>query len=123
MIINGVKCTTIEEVEIQIAELSEDQKQLIRNDFNGVPNEAIEELVPQIVTARQMKKALAITGKLAMIEAYINSMAEPNKTLVGIEFRESNEFQRNNVILNQMAPLLGLNNEQVDELFILAATL
>lgn len=123
MIINGIRCLTIEEVEIQIAELSEDQKQLIRNDFNGVPNEAIEELVPQIVTARQMKKALAITGKLAMIEAYINSMAEPNKTLVGIEFRESNEFQRNNAILNQMAPLLGLNQEQVDELFVLAATL
>ena len=123
MIINGIRCLTIEEVEIQIAELSEDQKQLIRNDFNGVPNEAIEDLVPQIVTARQMKKALAITGKLAMIEAYINSMAEPNKTLVGIEFRESNEFQRNNAILNQMAPLLGLNQEQVDELFVLATTL
>ena len=123
MIINGIRCLTIEEVEIQIAELSEDQKQLIRNDFNGVTNEAIEELVPQIVTARQMKKALAITGKLAMIEAYINSMAEPNKTLVGIEFRESNEFQRNSAILNQMAPLLGLNQEQVDELFVLAATL
>lgn len=121
--INGIKCETLEEVEVQIETLDEYTKTCIRNDFLGIPNEPVTNVVPQIVTARQMKKALAIAGKLSTIEAYINSMPEPNKTLVGIEFRESNEFQRNNPLLNQMAPLLGLTASQVDDLFILAATL
>lgn len=38
MIINGVTCTTLAEVEAQIVNLSESQKQAIRNDFNGIPN-------------------------------------------------------------------------------------
>jgi hypothetical protein len=41
MIINGIKCNTIEELEVQITNLSEEQKQLIRNDFNQVSNEGL----------------------------------------------------------------------------------
>lgn len=38
IVINGVVCTTIEQVESEIAGLSEQQKNFIRNDFNGVSN-------------------------------------------------------------------------------------
>lgn len=43
IIINGIKCRTIDEVEAQIATLTDDQKQVIRNDFNGVSNAPSEQ--------------------------------------------------------------------------------
>lgn len=36
--VNGTLCLTIEELEVAIATLPEDQKILMRNDFNGIPN-------------------------------------------------------------------------------------
>jgi hypothetical protein len=123
IIINGIKCETIEQVEEQIISLSEEQKNIIRNDFNGVPNESITNPVPQTVTTRQMHKALAMTNKLSTIKAFIASLPEPNKTLIDIEFNQSNEFQRDNILLNQMAPQLGMTSADVDQLFIYASTL
>lgn len=38
IIYNGIKCETIEQLEELIVELSEEQKLMLRNDFNGVPN-------------------------------------------------------------------------------------
>ena len=34
--VNGTLCSTIEELEVAIATLPEDQKILMRNDFNGI---------------------------------------------------------------------------------------
>jgi hypothetical protein len=123
LIYNGVLCETIEQLEDLITDLSEEQKQFLRNDFNGLPNQVITETVPRNVTSRQMHKALALTDKLSTIKAFISSLPEPNRTLVDIEFNQSNEFQRNNTLLNQMAPLLGLSSSDVDQLFIFASTL
>lgn len=121
LIYNGVLCNTIEELEQQIVSLSEDQKQKIRNDFLGLPNESINSINP--VTARQMKKALALANKLETIETFISTLPEPQKTLVNIEWKESNEFQRDNPILNQMASLMGMTTSEIDSLFNLARTL
>ena len=41
IIVNGIKCNTIEELEVQILVLPEDQKILIRNDFNNVSNDGL----------------------------------------------------------------------------------
>lgn len=79
--------------------------------------------VPENVTARQMKKALAILGKLTGIESFIANLSEPNKTLIGIEWRESNEFLRANPILNSMAALMGLSQTDLDNIFKYARTL
>lgn len=38
IIYNGIKCETIEHLEELIVELSEEQKLMLRNDFNGIPN-------------------------------------------------------------------------------------
>jgi hypothetical protein len=120
---NGEKVETIERLEELIAGFSEQQKQFLRNDFNGIPNEAIIDSIPKVVTSRQMHKALALAGKLSTIKAFIASLPEPNKTLVDIEFNQSNEFQRDNALLNQMAPMIGLSSEQVDQMFIFASSL
>lgn len=41
IIFNGVRCETIEQLEELIVDLSDYQKQCLRNDFNGIPNEII----------------------------------------------------------------------------------
>jgi len=38
IIYNGIKCETVEHLEELIVDLSEEQKLMLRNDFNGIPN-------------------------------------------------------------------------------------
>lgn len=47
---NGTLCLTLEELEIQIANLSEEQQQSIRNDFNGIQNEPKQDENPYILS-------------------------------------------------------------------------
>lgn len=122
LIYNGIKCNTIEELEVIIADLSEDQKALLRNDFNGIPNAVV--LGINSVTPRQMRIALVMSGiSLSTIDAMIDTLPEPNKSVARITWEYSVEFQRNNPLLTSMAPALGLTSTQVDQLFALAATL
>lgn len=122
MIINGVKCNTIEEVELQIIGLSEEQKQVIRNDFNGIPN-AQSTVVPS-VTPRQMRIALVLSGiSISSIESIIDSLPEPDKSITKITWEYSTAFERTNPVLNAMAPMIGMTSSQLDSLFNLAATL
>ncbi len=121
--INGVLCETIEQLEEQIASLPEDQKQFIRNDFNGVVNSPVQG-VPQAVTPRQIRIALVMAGiPISTIETAIDSLPEPQKSVTRITWEYSVEFQRNNPLLVAMAPMLNMTTQQVDDLFALASTL
>jgi len=123
MFYNGIKIHSIEELEQAIANLSENEKQCLRNDFNGVPN-TIPISVPRSVTPRQMRIALVMSGiDLNVIENMINSLPEPNRSVTRITWEYSVELQRDNPILNAMAPVLGLTSAQIDQLFILAGGL
>lgn len=122
ILVNGIKITTIEQLEEVIANMSEHEKVSIRNDFYGIPNDPV--ITVQAVTPRQMRLALVMSGiSLDTIESVINSLPEPTRTLTRVTWEYSVEFQRNNQLLNTMAPVLGLSKEQVDGLFILASTL
>lgn len=80
--------------------------------------------VPSSVTPRQMRVALVVSGiSLESIEAMINGLEEPTKSITRITWEYSTAFERDNPILNAMAPLLGLDQSGVDQLFILAETL
>lgn len=79
--------------------------------------------VPASVTMRQARLALHATGKLTAVEAAINALADPPKTAARIEWDYSNEVQRHNGFVASLAPALGLNDTQLDDLFRLAATL
>ena len=123
---NGTIYQNIEDLETAMSSdgLSEEQKQFLRNDFNGVPNPAPINSVPKFVTPRQIRLALIMSGiSLDVIENTINSLSEPQKSIVRVTWEYSVEFQRNNPVLTSMAPVLGLTSEQVDQLFILANTL
>lgn len=122
LIYNGIKCNTIEELEQLISDLSEEQKQFLRNDFNGIPNIKVAPIFS--VSPRQMRIALVLSGiQISTIESMIDALPEPDKTVTRITWEYSVEFQRNNPLLNAMAPALGLTSQQIDELFQLALTL
>lgn len=91
-------------------------------EFEDVP--VVLSTAPQAVTPRQMRIALVVSGiSLSTIEAIINNLPEPDQSITRITWEYSIEFQRNNPLLVNMAPALGLTTAQVDALFALAGTL
>lgn len=80
-------------------------------------------VVPQSVTMRQARLALLGAGKLAMVDAAIDSMPEPNKSAARIEWEYSNEVQRHNGFVEALGPALGMTSAQIDALFVAAAKL
>lgn len=78
---------------------------------------------PKSVTMRQARLALHAAGLLAGVEAAIAALPEPTKTQAQIEWEYSNEVQRNNGIVAQLSPALGLTEAQLDALFVSAAAI
>jgi len=79
--------------------------------------------VPAAVTMRQARIALYGAGLLSSVDAAIDALPEPTKTLARIEWEYSNELQRGNALVAALTPALGLTDAQVDALFVQAATL
>lgn len=88
-----------------------------------VPPQSDPIVIPQSVTMRQARLALHAAGKLALVDAAIDAMPEPPRTAARIEWDYSNEVNRNNVFIAGLASAIGMTAEEVDQLFITAATL
>ena len=94
--------------------------------LNGVPEWVDAEVivyVPSSVTMRQARLALLSTGRLADVETAIAEMSEPDKSAATIEWEYSQTVERNRPFVLTLGALLGLSETQLDDLFILAATL
>ena len=76
--------------------------------------------VPTVVTIRQARLALLQSGLLDDIDAAI---AASTDRALKIEWEFATEFRRDWPALISMQPALGLTDPQVDDLFVLAATL
>jgi len=82
------------------------------------------EVVPEVVTPRQAKIALLQAGLLDDVEAAIESLEDPAlKRLAQIEWEYAQEVRRDWPLLVLLAGLIGLSDDQVDELFVVAAGL
>lgn len=79
--------------------------------------------VPASITMRQARLVLLEAGHLASVQAAINSLSSPAKERAQIEWDYSNEVQRHNGFVATLGPALGLNDEQIDALFIAGAAL
>jgi len=79
--------------------------------------------VPASVTMRQARLALLGIGKLAAVDAAIAGLPEPDRTAAQIEWEYSQEVQRDKPFVLMLAPALGLSEEDLDNLFVLASTL
>lgn len=79
--------------------------------------------VPQIVTMRQARLALLGAGKLTDVNNAINALPSPAKEAAQIEWEYSQEVNRQNGLVSQLAPLLGMTEADLDALFTAAAAL
>lgn len=76
-----------------------------------------------LVSMRQARLALHQQGLLSSVEDAINLIPEPEKSKIKIEWEYSNAIFRDSPWLSTFASALGLTEQQMDDLFALAATL
>ena len=79
--------------------------------------------VPESVTMRQARLALLNAGLLSSVNTAIASMPGVQGEAARIEWDYSNEVVRSQPLTLSLAAALGLTPEQMDQLFITAATL
>lgn len=75
------------------------------------------------VTMRQARLALHQEGKLDLVADAINLIPEPDKSLISIEWEYASTVERTSPWMSTMGSALGLSEEELDDLFVLAATL
>lgn len=80
-------------------------------------------VIPRAVAMRQARLALLQAGKLDAVNAAISSMSGAQGAAARIEWEFSNEVQRAQPLVAALAPVLGMSQEQLDQLFITAAGL
>ncbi len=80
-------------------------------------------LIPQKVTMRQARLALLQAGKLQAVNAAITAMQGVAGEAARIEWDYSNEVLRNQPLTIALAQAIGMTGAEMDQLFIVAATL
>ena len=74
--------------------------------------------VPRAVTPLQMRKALRQLGMMPTVQAFV--VTQPEEVIEAWEY--ATQIERNNELIAMACEGLGLNDEQADDLFRLAAT-
>jgi hypothetical protein len=98
-----------------------------RTFYEGATEEEISQyqktLVPQIITRRQFKIALAVLGKNEndIIDG-INQLPEPTKTIALISYTEAGTFERTNQELVFVGKtFLEMTDEEIDNVFVVGS--
>lgn len=79
--------------------------------------------VPFVLTPRQMRLELLEHGITETdVDNVINSLSSPTKEQAFIGWRHALEFKRDDPLLNQVATMLNLTQEDVDQMFIVGFT-
>lgn len=84
-----------------------------------VPPAAPPVAVPQAVSRFQARAALHLAGLLEQVEAVIADPATP--VLAKLAWQDAQEFKRTSPTIAAMSAALGLTEQQLDDLFALAA--
>lgn len=87
-------------------------------EFRQTQDEAY--VVPLCVSALQAQAALLQVGLLEQIEAYM--LLPETSPLTKLAWKKAQDFCRDSLLVAEVATLFNLTSEQVDDLFILAAT-
>lgn len=108
---------TIIEVNVETGEVT--NREMTPEEIAEIPLPVVQ--VPQAITALQGLLALDHEGFASYYEAWASA---PDRTFAQRAFiNKALHWQRDDPTLNAAASDLGLTSEQVDSLFILAATL
>jgi hypothetical protein len=99
-----------ESYAVSVGLIASDVVELERN----IEQEISSNLPP--ITARQIRLQLVIEGvSLAQIDAALDQLPSPDKELAKIEWEYANEFDYNNPLIHQVAAMLGLNSESLQQ--------
>ena len=82
----------------------------------AMTNEERKALVPSVVSPRQIRKALRLAGIRPAVDAYLANADE--ETVEDWEYAVF--IGRDNALMNTAAAALGMTEQQLDDLFILA---
>lgn len=77
--------------------------------------------VPETVSAFQARVALSRSNMLSSIQAFINNLASDDERRLAWEY--ATEFSRSSPSIASIASELSISEKQLDDLFILAATI
>lgn len=89
---------------------------------DNTPN-LLDPLQVAAVTMRQARLALHQQGLLSVVEDAINLIPEPDHSKIKIEWEYAPTVYRDSPWMSIFASALGLTDQQMDDLFALAATL
>jgi predicted component of type VI protein secretion system len=117
---NGVVVNTI------VASIEYIQRKYQTDQYEQLPDIPEPERpdpIPQSVTMRQARLALLQQGLLDQVDTVIDSLDEPERSAAKIEWEYSQTVERDRPLIQALAPGLGLTEDDLDNLFKLAATL
>lgn len=98
----------------------------INPDKSLTPSEIYQKYIKTLapLTRRQFKLILLDRGLLEQVETTINSIEDiTQRTRLQIEYTEATEFQRTSDSMKYMCNLLGLTEEQINQMWEKALTL
>ena len=116
-------------LDLIIPEINDNQKlvEIIFDEVNNNFTYHIEEKlieIPNTISQRQLRTQLALNGfDLSDVQAVIDSLPDPNKTIAQIAWDYSLTFVRNDALLNSIAGILGISQSDLDQIFINASKL
>lgn len=130
-----VKCQnySIEQKDMFVADCAEFSTPPESSDFASVcaawldpsnninPHSSTAPVVPASVSRFQARAALAQAGLLSTVDTYMSGL--PADNIQRLAWQDATEFYRSSATVAAMASMLGLTDEQVDDLFVTAATI
>lgn len=107
--------------------LGQSAGKVIAPDSKGYPvlknrPKAIKQ-TPHKVTMRQARLALHAEGLLQSVEDTISAMPEPSQTAARIEWDHAGHVERSSQFVAMLGAAIGLDDAQMDELFMAASIL
>ena len=119
--VSGLVAITFDSGVIAVEFISEVDESLLNYIIENHNHDAF---VPNAINPRQLRLALLDRGITStMVENAIEQMAEPIKSKAQIEWEYGLTFERINPLVSPIGSILGYNSEQIDNLWIYAATL
>jgi hypothetical protein len=96
---------------------------LTKEEYDLQYKAEISQRMPKVVTSRQARLALLQEGLLSNVESAIESIEEPQKTKIKIEWEYATEIYRYSETVDFVANVCNLTSEQIDELFLKASNI
>ena len=96
---------------------------LERGNVPATPPPPAAAPVPSQITMRQARLALLSAGKLANVDAAIATLPSPARETAEIEWQYASTVERVSPIVALLGPALGLDDDELDSLFAMAAQL